>query len=78
MLIQAFLTGSLFGLLTITAMAQLNWRVQVRGRTLDAKTGKPVYCTVELYNAQGRCLLLQKRMAMVTMPYWFLLKKRWR
>ncbi len=58
MLIQAFLTGSLFGLLTITAMAQQNWRVQVHGRTLDAETGKPVYCTVELYNADGEMLAI--------------------
>jgi hypothetical protein len=58
MITQAFLLGSLFGLMTITAMAQQNWRVQVYGKTLDAETGKPVYCTVELYNADGERLAI--------------------
>ena len=55
---QAFLLGSLFGLLTITAMAQNNWRVHVHGRTVDAETGKPVYCTVELYDSTGQKLAI--------------------
>ena len=53
MLIQAFLMGSLFGLLTITAMAHSRWRVQLHGRTLDSETGEPVFCTLEVYDRNG-------------------------
>ena len=53
MLIQAFLMGSLFGLLTITAMAHAKWRVQLHGKTLDSETGKPIFCTLEVYDGNG-------------------------
>ena len=45
--------GTLFGLLTIVAMAHAKWRVQLHGRTLDSETGEPVFCTLEAYDPQG-------------------------